>query len=257
MNFLVIDGLNLIRRVYAGVPESEDLAEYEKRVVTGCLASINKARRRQQPSHGLCVMDSREPSWRHRDYPPYKTNRPPMPAALQAMLDNIVSAIGAEGIKVISHKGYEADDVIASIAVHIAQAGGQITILSTDKSLCQVLQPGVSIYDHFSDRYLDHEHIRQRYEISPQQLSVYQALVGETSVNIPGVHGIGKRTAIKLIHDHGDLKSILAAADNIGGNIGNKLREGRDDARLALHLLTLKTDLNLGLNLKEFRLETK
>ena len=223
-------------------------------VTRSCVASLNKAIRRQGPTHALCVMDSDQPSWRHLEYPQYKSNRAAMPEALKQGLDEVLRQFQLQGVKAFRHVGFEADDVIATIAVKVAGADGQVTILSTDKSLCQVLRSGVRIYDHFSDRYLDADYVRGRFEVESEQLATFQSLVGETSVNVSGVHGIGKRTASKLIHDYGELKTILQSADHIGGNIGKKLRDGARDAKVALRLLTLRTDLDLGLNLRDFRI---
>ncbi|MFT5110883.1 MAG: protein Xni [Parasphingorhabdus sp.] len=253
MNFLLVDGLNLIRRVYAGVPKQPD-EDPMSGVAAACVASLNKAIRRQNPTHAVCVMDSPPPSWRHLEFPAYKENRPPMPEPLQDGLESILQGFTDRGVSNIQIPGYEADDVIAAIAVKIAEVGGQVTIQSTDKSLCQVLRTGIRVYDHFSDRYLDREFVKDRFDIEPEQLALLQALVGETSLNVPGVHGIGKKTAAKLIHNYNSLPNILSAADTMSGNIGVKLRAGIPAAHQAIRLLTLKTDIELGLNLKAFRM---
>ena len=253
MNFLIVDGLNLIRRVFAGVPQVEG-EDPIPAVQIACLGSLTRAIRRQSPSHAVCVMDTDQPSWRHVKFPEYKATRSAMPEVLRNGLPLILNAFREVGVKSIQLDPYEADDVIATIAVRVSEADGQASILSTDKSLCQVLAPGIRIYNHFADAYLDESYVLERFGVTPAQLVTFQALVGERSLNVPGVHGIGKRTAAQLIHDHGELSAILSASQDMAGNIGTKLRTGAADARRALQILTLRTDLELGMNVKDFRM---
>ncbi|MDH3694961.1 MAG: hypothetical protein OER96_10365, partial [Gammaproteobacteria bacterium] len=149
----------------------------------------------------------------------------------------------------------EADDVLATLAHKIVSRGGHAVILSTDKSMCQLVAHGIQVYDHFSGRSLDHRYIREKFKVAPPQLSTLFALAGDTSLGISGVKNVGLKTAAKLVAEYGDMKSILAAAKDFPGKLGQTLREHADDARLAQRLMTLRTDVNIGVNLKDLRVD--
>lgn len=252
MHGLIVDGLNLIRRVWAALAAGDDPPPAD-RAVEACCASLARLVRHQQPTHALCVMDSGQRSWRHELFPGYKANRDPMPEALAVVLPEILAAFEARGVHALERAPFEADDVIATCAVRIAEAGGRATIASTDKSFCQLLGDNIRVYDHFSDRYLDADYVRLRYDVEPRFLRTVMALTGNASVNVAGVRSVGPRTAAALVREHGDLDAILAAAGTIKGHTGAMLRADREQALLAMRLLSLRTDLELGVNLREFR----
>jgi protein Xni len=253
MHVLIVDGLNLIRRVHAAVlgPPTEKLNV--DRLAETCRASLAKVLKRRQPSHALCAMDSATPSWRHALFSDYKASRDPMPESLRDALDEILQAFETLSVRAIHKDGFEADDVIATIASRIADARGKVTIASTDKSFCQLLGDYITVYDHFSDRYLDADYVAQRFAVPPRFLTTFFALTGNPSVNVPGVRSVGPRTAADLIREFGDLESILEAAVGMKDRVGSRLRAEQDAARLAMRLLALRTDLELGFNLRDFR----
>ncbi|GJL81091.1 MAG: Flap endonuclease Xni [marine bacterium B5-7] len=253
MNVLLVDGLNLIRRVHAALDRDETGLD-KTRLLDACESSIRKLLSRQKPSHAMGVVDSDLSSWRHQEFPEYKANRKPMPDSLARALPAIIERFGQVGVQTFQEDGFEADDVIAAIATRIVDSGGRVTIASTDTSFCQLLSERLKVYDHFSERYLDLRYVRKKLDVTPEQLPTLFALTGNPSVNVPGVRSIGVRTAAKLIHDFGDLDTILDAAEEMKGHIGTKLRSGREDARRAYRLLSLKRDIEVGLNLKDFRL---
>ena len=255
MRVLLIDGLNLIRRVYAGVPVADDPGSRHETIVKSCVLSLQRALRLQPATHVVCAMDSRSPSWRLKAYPDYKKNRSPMPDELRDCLPAILDAFHDIGVRASEVEGLEADDVIATIARRVVQAGGAVTVVSTDKSFCQLLELGVQVYDHFADVEHDHNWVSQRFGVEPGQLVDLFALAGDSSLGIPGVRSVGIHTAVKLLHDYGDLEGVLSAAAKIPGRLGNKINEGRDDARMARRLVALHSDAELGINLKDFRIE--
>lgn len=251
---LLVDGLNLVRRVHAAVPGDEGSAEHDEGVLDACTRSLQRALDREQPTHALCAFESQVPTWRHELHPAYKADRPPMPASLAALLPRIEAAFDAAGVRCVKVAGFEADDVLATVAVRIAAAGGQAIILSTDKSMLSLLRPGVRVRNHFDDRELDAGYVRERFGIAPEQLPTWLALVGEHSQGIPGVQKVGAKTATKLIAEHRYLEAILGAAETIPGALGKRLGESRDVARLSLTLATLRDDVTLGINLSDCRL---
>ncbi len=253
VNALLIDGLNLVHRIYAAVPGDVESAAHFDGVLVSCGASLRRALHRHRPTHAVCVFDGDGKSWRHALYPQYKSGRPPMPEPLRRGLVRIQEAFAGEGVRSVSVAGYEADDVIATLAQKIAAHGGEATILSTDKMFCQLIGPRVHVVDHFAGRYLDEKYVMTRFGVRPAQLLTLFALVGDRSVNVSGVKSVGVHTAAKLIGDHGELDAILAAAASIEGALGAKLRDGAEQAVLARDVLRLKCDVHVGVNLRELR----
>ncbi len=250
---LLVDGLNLVRRVYAAVPGDEGTPEHAEDVLRSCTRSLERALAELAPTHAVCAFESPGEGWRHEMFPAYKSGRPPMPAPLAELLPRIRDAFAERGVRCVAVAGFEADDVLASIAVRVAEHGGECVILSTDKSMLSLLRDGVCVRNHFEDRELDETYVRARFAIAPSQLGTWLALVGDSSASVPGVKSVGPKTATHLVHQHGDLESILAAAADMPGRVGKALREHAEDARLAYRLLGLRTDVEVGLNLSECR----
>ncbi len=255
MKALLVDGLNLIRRVYAGVPGDQDTEEHLQAAITSCSASLRRAIRNHEPTHAVCILEDGGQSWRHDLLPSYKQDRPPVPPLLSKGLPKIRGQFDQEGIKCITAPGFEADDVLATLAHKIADRDGHAVVLSTDKSMCQLVVDGIEVYDHFSGRPLDERYVQEKFKVTPAQLSTLFALTGDASLGISGVKNVGLKTAAKLIADYGDMEAILSAAKDIPGKLGENLRDCADDARLALRLMTLRTDVNVGVNLKDLRVD--
>ena len=254
MHALLIDGLNLIRRVHAGVP-GEGEAQHADAVLNACVASLRRALRRHQPSHALCALDGEGPSWRRDLFSDYKKLRKPMPEDLRLLLPRVIEHFAKLGVASIEITAFEADDVIASVADRLAKVGAAVTILSTDKSFCQLLGPKIRVHDHFADREHDRAWVKQRFGVEPEQLVDLFALAGDSSLGIRGIYSIGVHTAVKLLTDYGNLEGVLDAGDTIGGRLGAKVRSGVADAWLAARLVALRRDVSLDTNLKAFRFD--
>lgn len=253
MRALLVDGLNLIRRVYAAVPGDEGSDAHFDSAVTSMKSSLLRAIDTHQPTHAVVIFDGSGKSWRHDAFEGYKADRKPMPSRLAEGLEDIKKHFDLIGVASIEVEGFEADDVLATLAQAIAARDGSSVILSTDKHLAQAIAPGVLVYDHFSDKRVDAAAVEKRFGVKPEQLSTLFALAGDTGVSVPGIKGIGLKTAASLVADHADLESILAAAGDIPGKLGERLADGADDARLALKVLSLKFDVAVGANLKDLR----
>ncbi len=264
IRLLLVDGLNLIRRVYAAQPGPDGPEKAEKGSVS-CRQSLERALREVEPTHALVVFEGPEPTWRHRLFPGYKAGHRPMPEALRAALPSYREAFAALGVTSFDLAGSEADDVIATLAVKVAAAGGSATILSTDKIFLQLLSDRIVVRDHFARRELDREHALARFGVAPERLLDLLALAGEATSAIPGVPGVGPKTAAKWLGVFDSLDALLAAAARgaSGASPGvdaplpakqaERLVVHAAAARLAQTLLRLRTDLDLGLNLMDLR----
>ena len=251
MALLLIDGLNLIRRIHAGVPQ--DASDHDEAVRTACVASARRAFRRHRPSHVILVMEESGDSWRAKEFPNYKKDRPPMPDDLAHGLPDIQDALAEIGIRTLSAPGFEADDVIASIATRARDAGVAVVILSTDKSFCQLVGARISVFDHFNEVKRDVAWIKERDGVSPRQLIDLMSLTGDSSLGIPGVRSVGEKTAARLLETFGDVDTLIKRAKEIPGKLGEKIRAGVDDITLARRLVALRLDVDLGANLHDYR----
>lgn len=259
MKALLVDGLNLVRRIYAAVhahaqKQKQTHAHFDE-ARAACIASLRRALTQHEPTHCALVLDGGGVSWRHELHPAYKQNRAPMPQELRENLARIAEAFAEIPVRCFSLPNFEADDVIATLAVKIAARDGFAVILSTDRNYCQLLGARIAVFDHFAQKYLDAEVIQKKFQAQPRQLPELLALAGDSGVSIAGVQSVGARTAAKLLRAHGNLEAALEAAraGKIRGKLGASLRAGAEDARRAKILFTLRTDLALGVNLREFR----
>jgi protein Xni len=258
IRFLLVDALNLIRRVYAAQP-GDDTPEKADGARISCKQSLQRGLRETSPTHAIVVFEGREPSWRHLLYRDYKSNHDPMPQALADALPDYREAFAALGVTSFELAKVEADDVIGTLAVKIADAGGDAVILSTDKIYLQLLSDRIAVRDHFKPQDLDRAYVAERFGVTPETFVDFLALTGDNTNAIPGVPGIGPKTAAKLLDEFGSLDAILAAgaSDDEHGSMTrrmrDKLEDHADDARLARSLVRLQTDLDLGVNLKELR----
>ena len=254
MHLALFDGLNLIRRIYAGVPGEEGNQAHDDAVLDACRRSLFRALTWLRPSHAVIALEHGAVTWRHRLHPAYKAGRKPMPEALSRLLPNIEEAFASMSVRTIRVAGFEADDIIASVAVRLAEQMSA-TIISTDKGYLPLIGDSITVRNHFEGQDRDAAYVRQRFGVSPGNLPTYLALVGDRAHGIPGVHSIGAKMAAKLVAGYGHLEDILAAAAELPAHTQSALCKGQDDARLSLQLVTLRTDVTIGLKLSDFRCE--
>jgi len=252
VRFLLVDGLNMIRRVYAAHP-GEDSPEKVEGAGKACSQSLLRALRESRPTHAVCVLEGEGPSWRHQVYAEYKAGRLPMPDALKAGLTEIEKEFSRLGVSSLSFPALEADDVIATLATKVAFRQGHVVILSTDKMFLQLLSNRIQVRDHFRQRDLDGSYVREKFGVKPEQFVDFLSLTGDSTNNIRGVPGVGQKTAATLLKDFGSLDAILSSSSTLKGKLGERLKDHAEEARAARTLIFLKTDLDLGVNLISFR----
>ena len=264
VHLLLIDALNLIRRLYAVqerpyLPLPDEVAEGTKtQIIRNTEAMLRQALSRLQqelqPSHALLVFDGRDSLWRKQLYPEYKANRKPMPTILADALPLLKQQALSVGINSVQQDDYEADDVIASVALKLAQHGQQITIVSTDKGFLPLLSDQINIYDTFSRKHQTVESVLQKFGVSPAQLVRYWSLVGDSTNNIPGVNGIGPKGAHDLLALGPTLTDALDHPD-CHKKLKEKILLDKAQIKIFMQILTLKTDVQLGLNLQDMRIQ--
>lgn len=262
VHLILIDALNLIRRIYA-VQErpfllNNELADNTKQqvlsnTVKACEQALQKIIEQLQPSHALAVFDAQTPCWRYEVYPDYKKGRKKMPQHLADKLTDIQDSFMAQHVDSLVSEKDEADDLIATLAVKVALRGQNVTIISTDKCFLSLLNPNIKVYDYFNRRHLDQEYVLNKFSVKPDKLMDLWTLTGDSTNKIPGVAGIGQVTASQLLNQYGSIKSILDAKD-LKRSVSEKLAEHGEQIDLSRKLLTLKIDIPLGFNLKDIRL---
>lgn len=247
VHLLIVDALNLIRRIHAvqGSPCAET-----------CLHALEQLLVHSQPTHAVAVFDdeARSHGWRHQLLPDYKAGRPPMPDTLHDEMPSLRAAFEARGIRCWASEGDEADDLAATLAVKVAKAGHQATIVSTDKGYCQLLSPTVRIRDYFQKRWLDAPFIASEFGVNPQQLPDYWGLAGISSSKIPGVAGIGPKSATQLLSEFPTLEALYENLEAVPEKWRKKLVEHREMAFICRQVAQPKTDLTLDGNLQQLRL---
>ncbi len=197
-----------------------------------------------QPTHLAVIFDAGAESFRNEIYPEYKAHRPPPPEELVPQFPLIRDAVTAFNVPCIELEGFEADDLIATYAQEIANAGGQVTIVSSDKDLMQLVQPGVDMLDTMKNRKIGPEEVHEKFFVAPDRVVDVQALAGDSVDNVPGVPGIGVKTAAQLIQEYGDLDTLLARAGEIKQpKRREKLIEFAEQARISRQLVRLKRDV--------------
>jgi len=205
---------------------------------------LRETRAAEAPTHLAVVFDASRENYRNEIYDQYKANRPPPPDELVPQFPLIRDAVKAFNVACLELEGFEADDLIATYARHIVDAGGDVTIVSSDKDLMQLVRPGVVMLDAMKSKKLGRDEVMEKFGVPPEKVVDVQALAGDSVDNVPGVPGIGVKTAAELINEYGDLDSLLARAGEIKQpKRREKLIEFADQARLSRDLVRLKDDV--------------
>ncbi|MCT4655414.1 MAG: DNA polymerase I [Cohaesibacter sp.] len=204
------------------------------------------------PSHIAVIFDAKGETFRNEIYDQYKAHRPPAPEDLRPQFGLIKDAVRAFNIPAIEQIGYEADDIIATYVEKALAAGADVTIVGSDKDLMQLIKPGVVMVDTMKNKRISHDEVVEKFGVAPDKVVDVQALAGDSVDNVPGVPGIGIKTAALLINEFGDLESLLAGAETIKQKKRREnLIEFADQARISKELVYLKPDVPLEMEMDD------
>lgn len=205
---------------------------------------LRESKASEAPTHIAVVFDASRENYRNEIFAAYKANRPPPPDELIPQFPLIRDAVRAFNIACLEQEGYEADDLIATYVRDIVAAGGDVTVVSSDKDLMQLVQPGVVMFDAMKNKKLGRDEVIEKFGVPPELVVDVQSLAGDSTDNVPGVPGIGVKTAADLIKEYGDLDTLLARAGEIKQpKRRDKLIEFADQARTSRELVRLKHDV--------------
>ena len=203
-----------------------------------------------KPTHVAVILDAGRVTFRNEIFAEYKAHRPPAPEELVPQFPLIRDAVEAFNVACIEQDGFEADDIIATYARHAVEAGGDVTIISSDKDLMQLIRPGIRMLDTMKNKRIGPHEVFEKFGVPPEKVVDVQSLAGDASDNVPGVPGIGIKTAAELINEYGDLDTLLARAGEIKQpKRREKLIENAEMARISRQLVTLKQDVPVELPL--------
>ncbi|MDD9855166.1 MAG: DNA polymerase I [Gammaproteobacteria bacterium] len=253
---ILVDGTSFLFRAYHAI--RQPLATSTGQTTHAVFGTINMLRallRERAPRRIAVVMDARGKTFRSDWYPDYKANRPPMPDDLRAQQEFVKRIIPALGVRLVSVAGVEADDVIGTLATQAARDGDDVLIISGDKDLAQLVGARVQMLDTMKNAHYDRDGVAAKFGVPPERMVDYLALVGDTADNIPGVPGVGPKTAVKWLNEYGSLDAIEARAEEITGKVGQALRDNAAQLALAKQLVTLKCDVELELTLDDLRVQ--
>ena len=252
---ILVDGSSYLYRAYHALPPLMTSTNQPTGAIRGVISMIKKILEDHPKSLLGIIFDAKGKTFRHEMYKDYKANRPPMPDDLVQQIEPIFSIVKALGIKVISIGGVEADDVIGTLA-NMADKIGHHTVISTgDKDLTQLVNKHIKVVNTMSDELLDEKGVENKFGVRPNLIIDYLALVGDSSDNIPGVEKVGPKTAVKWLHEYGNLDNIIKNSENIPGKVGENLRNGLDQLKLSKKLVTIKKDVNLKISLDDLKVE--
>jgi DNA polymerase-1 len=254
----LIDGSGYIFRAYHALPPLTRKSDgLPVGAIAGFCAMLHKlleeGKKSERPTHLAVVFDASGHTFRNDLYPEYKAHRPPAPEDLVPQFPLIRDAVRAFNVSSVEMEGFEADDLIATYARQAAKAGAEVTIVSSDKDLMQLVDKRISLYDTMKDKRIGPAEVIEKFGVAPDKVIDVQALAGDSVDNVPGVPGIGIKTAAELINQFGDLETLLKAAETIKQpKRRESLMANSDAARMSRELVTLRTDVPVEQQLSEF-----
>ncbi len=256
----LVDGSSYIFRAYHQLPPLTNRHGVPAGAVYGYTAMLWKLAdaldKEEGPTHLAVILDKSSHTFRNDLYDQYKANRPPAPEDLIPQFPLIRDATRAFSLPCIEEEGFEADDIIATYTMQAVAQGWDVTIVSSDKDLAQLIQPGVDMLDTMKNERRSDDYVMQKFGVAPSQLRDVLALMGDSVDNVPGVPGVGPKTASKLILEYGDLDAVLAAAPTMKpSKLQERLVEHADLARLSRELVTLHVGVPLPMSLDDLKLD--
>ncbi len=250
---VLIDGNSLLYRSFYAIQRLSTSDGFPTNAIYGFLMTLRKIIGEESPRFLGVVFDTKGPTVRHEVYKDYKAHRKPMPDDLVRQIPKLKEVLAAMRIPVRESEGFEADDVLGTLAVQAARKKIPTVIVSTDKDLLQLVGPSVSVYNPSKDVRLDEKGVREFFGVPPSKVVDVLSLWGDSSDNVPGVPGIGEKTAKRLIEEHGSLDGLLKDLDKLRNlRLKDKIKESLDLLAMSRELVTLRIDLDIPLDLDQF-----
>jgi len=250
----LIDGSSYIYRAFFALPYFSTSSGIPTNAVYGFTTMILKVITDYEPDYVAIVFDTPAPTFRHEVYQEYKANRPEMPDNLSVQIPYIKEAVKGFNIPLLEKEGFEADDIIGTIARAEERKGFEIKIISSDKDLFQLVNEHITVIDTMKDKHYDAQGVMEHLGVTPDKVTDFLGLVGDSSDNVPGVPGIGKKTAVKLLEHYGSMAHLLKNCETLSPKrVKENLTAFADQALLSKQLVTLDTAVPLAYDIEGFK----
>lgn len=248
MTYLLIDGNSILNRAYYGIRPLTTKDGRNTNAVYGFLTILAKHIKEYTPCRIFAAFDRKEKTPRHELYPAYKAGRKPMPQELAEQFPVIKEVLGALGVSCIEKPGLEADDLLGTLSRTLPQGEDNCVILTGDRDAFQLVSPKVSVClaTTKGDFLYTEDRLKEAYGLAPTQMIDLKAMMGDNSDNIPGIPGVGEKTALTLMHTYGSLEELYTHTDDLKGALRQKVLDGRESAFLSRKLGTIVTDADLS-----------
>lgn len=250
----LIDGSAYIYRAYFALPALSNSKGLQTNAIYGFTTMLMKILRDRRPDGLAVVFDEKGPTQRHEEFKDYKAHRPAMQQGMRDQIPYIHRVVETFGIPAVRAAGYEADDLIGTLTRQAEAASHEVVIVTGDKDMFQLLTPATRIYDPVKDKWFGEAECRERFGVEPARVVEVMGLMGDQADNIPGVKGIGEKTAMKLIAQFGTIDNLLAHLDEVpAAKTKTLLVEQADNARLSKRLATIQTDCPVAFDPERFK----
>jgi DNA polymerase-1 len=243
---LLVDGSSYLYRAFHALPPLSNSKGEPTGAVLGVINMLNKLMKEESPDRVAVVFDAPGRTFRDELFDQYKAHRTPMPDDLRSQLPPLLEAVAGLGLPLLRVAGVEADDVIGTLAVQGAAAGFDVLISTGDKDMAQLVDPRISLVNTMTNTRLDRAGVKAKFDVFPEQIVDYLALVGDSSDNIPGITGVGPKTAAKWLNQHQTLDALVARAADIPGKVGENLRGELPALELSRKLATIDAAVSLA-----------
>ena len=253
-DLVLVDASSYVYRAFHAAPAVARLSTSRGEPTGAVLVVINmlnKLIKDFQPQRIAVVFDAPGRTFRDQLFAEYKAHRPGMPDELRAQIPPLLEIIAAQGLPLLRESGVEADDVIGTLACRAAREGQQVLISTGDKDMAQLVSESITLINTMTDTRLDRESVKLKFDVYPEQIVDYLALIGDNIDNIPGIDKVGPKTAAKLLAQYGSLDGLIAHVAEVPGRVGENLRAGLSTLELSRRLATIRTDLELSVSLAE------
>jgi len=250
-DLVLVDGSSYVYRAFHALPPLSNSRGEPTGAVLGVLNMLLKFLKDYQPRRIAVVFDAPGKTFRDELFTEYKAHRPSMPDDLRAQIGPLLEIIEAQGLPLLRVPGVEADDVIGTLARRAAQAGQTVLISTGDKDMAQLVDGSITLVNTMNNTVLDRDAVKAKFDVYPEQIVDYLALVGDTSDNIPGIDKVGPKTGARLLQQYGGLDELIGRVAEVPGKVGENLRTGLTTLELSRRLATIRTDLTLPLSVEE------
>jgi DNA polymerase I len=252
-DLVLVDGSSYLYRAFHALPPFSNSRGEPTGAVFGVLNMLSKFLKDFDPERIAVVFDAPGKTFRDELFAEYKAHRPPMPDDLRSQIEPLFEAVKGLGLPILRETGVEADDVIGTLACEAAKQGLSVLISTGDKDMAQLVSPKITLINTMSNTVLDREGVKAKFDVFPEQIIDYLALVGDSSDNIPGIDKVGPKTAAKWLGQYQTLDKLVADAANVGGKVGENLRAGLGTLELARKLATIRVDVTLPVTLDDLK----